>query len=274
VRLQPEEINMKKAFVSTVLLLLVLGGGAYYLYTNLDFYVKQQIEAAGTAAVGTAVTVESVEINVPAGTATVRGFRVANPEGYSASSMMSFEELHVALDLNNISRERVGVTAITARNPHILYEMQGNVSNLDIVRGNLAGQGRAPAPQNDESGAIQLEIASVDIEEIGATLSSNLLTGPVEVELGDIALRDLRGTPTQIADQIMQPLISQLSANAGRALLSARAGDLGDEVLERVDAGLEAAGEALRETGATIREGLGNIFSRDDDEEQQAPAQP
>lgn len=265
---------MKKTLVVTLLLFLALGGGVYYLYSNLDFYVKQQIESAGTAAVGTAVTVEAVAIDVPAGTATIRGFRVANPEGYSASSMMSFDELHVVLDLNNISRERIGILAITARNPHVLYEMQGNVSNLDIVRGKLAGQGTAaPAPENSAS-PIQLEIASVDIEDVGATLSSNLLTAPVAVDLGDVALRDLRGTPTQIADQIMQPLVSQLAASAGRALLSARAGDLKDDVLERVDAGLEAAGETLREAGANIREGFGNIFNRDDATEPQAPAQP
>lgn len=266
---------MKKAFIVTLLLLLVIGGVTWYFYSNLDFYVKQQIETAGTAAVGTAVTVDDVAIDVPAGTATVHGFRVANPAGFSESSMMSFDELHVALDLNNISRQRIGILAITARNPRVLYEMQGNTSNLDIVRGNLAGRGTAaPAPENSAT-PIQLDIASVDIEDIDATLSSNLLTAPLTVDLGDVALRDLSGTPAEIADQIMQPLITQLAATAGRALLSARADDFKDEVLDQVDAGLEAAEQTLKEVGDDIREGLGNIFNRRNDaEEQQAPAQP
>jgi hypothetical protein len=265
---------MKKFLVVTVLLLLVFGGGAYYVYSNLDYYVKQQIETAGTAALGTAVTVEGVAINVPAGTATIRGFSIANPPGYSAGSMMTFDELYVALDLNNISRERIGISTITARSPHLLYELQGKVSNLDIVRGNLAGPGPAAPVSESDTSDIQLDIASIDIEAIGATLSSNLLTAPVEVPLGDVALRNLSGTPTQIAEQIMEPLIAQLSANAGRALLSARAGDLRDDVLERVDDSLDAAGAKVRETGESIRAGLGNLFNRDDAEEQPAPAQP
>ena len=254
---------MKKVLVGIVLLLLVLAGGLYYLYSNLEHLVKQQIEIAGTAAVGTAVTVDEVVIDLPSGSASIRGFRVANPEGYSAGSMMSFAELNVVLDLNNLSRDRIGIISIIALSPHVLYEMQGNASNMDVIRDNLAGENPAAETPANANSAIQLDITSINIQEIGATLSSTLLATPVEVGLGDIRLRNLSGTPEEIANQIMSPLIAQLSTNAALALLSMRAGDLRDDVLEQVDAGLEAAGE-------TLREGLGNLFGDDDDDDDEA----
>jgi hypothetical protein len=263
---------MKKILVAIMLLLVMLAGAGYYFYSNMEFLVKQQIETAGTAALGTAVTVDEVVIDLPTGAASIRGLRVANPEGFSAGSIMSFAELQVVLDINKLSRERIGIRSIIATSPHVLYELQGTASNLDVIRANVAAQ--APAAETPASPGIevQLDIARIDITEIGATLNSTALNGPVEVKLGDIALRDLSGTPKEIANQVMQPLLEQLSSNAARALLSARAGDLRDDVLDQVDASLEAAGETIRETSANIREGLSDLFNGDDDDNAPQPA--
>ncbi|MES2624757.1 MAG: hypothetical protein V4628_05735 [Pseudomonadota bacterium] len=258
---------MKKIFIVFTVLLLVVAGGLYYVYNNLERFVKQQIEIAGTEATGTAVTVDEVVIDLGTATASVRGFRVANPEGFSEDSMISFDELQVVLDFANLSRERVGITSIIARNPHVLYELQGTLSNLDVVRARLAGNEPTTETATNTDQAIHLDIGRIDIEQISATLSSPQLSAPVGVSLGDIRLRNLSGTPDEIANQVMEPLLTQLSSNAARVLLSARAGDLRDDVLQRVDESLEAAGETLRETGATIREGLGDLFKRDNDDE-------
>lgn len=266
---------MKKILGAIVLLLLVVAGGLYYLYSNMDRLAKQQIEISGTEAMGTAVTVDEVVIDLPTGSASIRGLRVANPEGYSAGSMLGFAELNLVLDITNLSRHRIGIQSIVARNPHVLYEMQGNVSNLDVIHSRLAGGNPSAETSVNSADDILLDITRINIQEIGATLSSPLLSAPVEVSLGDIILLDLSGTPDQIAQQIMGPVMAQLSNNAARALLSKRAGNLRDDVLEQVDASLEAAGETLRETGANIREGLGNLFDRDDAEETGTPvAQP
>src|SRR5688572_28003853 len=131
---------MKKILVGILLLLVMLGGGLYYLYNNLEYLVKQQIETAGTAAVGTAVTVDAVVIDLPTCTATIRGFSVASPEGFSAGIMKSFAELQIVQDLDNLSRERIDITSMTAHNPHVLYELQGTASNLDVIRARLSTQ--------------------------------------------------------------------------------------------------------------------------------------
>ncbi|MES2462754.1 MAG: hypothetical protein V4671_19405 [Armatimonadota bacterium] len=262
---------MRKIFGGTLLLLLVMAAGLFYLYSNLEYYVKQQIETAGSEATGTAVNVDEVVIDLSSGTASIRGFRVANPEGFSSANMMSFSELNVVLDLNNLSRDRIGIMSILTTDPHILYEMKGDISNLDVMREKLAEQSSTSPGPASQGSDIYLDIARVDIGGIGATLVSPLLAAPVEVSLGDIALRDLHGTPEEIANQVMQPVLAQLSGTAARALLSTRAGDLRDDVLDRVDAGLEAAGENIREAGSNIREGLKDLLNGDDNSDD-APA--
>ena len=107
-----------------------------------------------------------------------------------------------------------------------------------------------------------ISIGSIEIEDIEAAISASVLPKTVEASLGDIRLQNLRGTPDELADQIMKPVMSQLSRTAGNALLAATKEllgqdlqALGDQVKERTQEKLEAAKE-------NIREGLGNLLNQ------------
>ncbi len=79
------------------------------------------------------------------------------------------------------------------------------------------------------------------------------------LSLGDINLQDLQGTPDEIAQQIIAPLMGQLSANAASALLEATADMITDGiqgVTEELGEGLEDVGDALEDS----LEGLGDLF--------------
>lgn len=248
-----------------VVVILLVGGGLYYVYSNLDALVERGIETAGTSAAGTQVAVDSVDLDLLAGSAIIRGFTLANPEGYSDAAMLSFDELAVVIDISSMSRSggTIPITSITSRNPHLLYETHDGVSNLDTIRERLASDSAEPAPESTGPEP-QIEIGSIVIEGIGATVSSDLLPSPAEVELGDVRLQNLSGTPAEIAQQVLRPLLTQLAANAGRIALTLIPEDLraaGTAVRDAAEARVEQAGDA-------VREGLGNLLRRGDDAEE------
>ena len=243
---------MKKVLIALGVIVVLIGGGLWYVVANIDMLVKNLIETAGTDAVGSEVRVEEVRLDLRQGQATILGFTVANPQGFSDADMLRFDELSVALDLGSFDQDMLRINSIVARNPFVLYEMVGRSSNLEAVSARFASDEPAPEPAGE---AQPIAIGSIDIEGIRSTLASDMLTQDVQVTLGDIHLRDLEGTPTEIATQVMRPLVNQLSNRASEALLGALA-EYGRE-------DIDAAVEDLRgEAEQRLEDEVGNFLRR------------
>jgi FtsZ-binding cell division protein ZapB len=264
---------MKKVILGVLVLGVVLiGGGIFYVINNLDALVKQVIETAGTYAVGSPVTVGGVSIDLRGGSATITDFAVANPRGFSNESLMSFDELSVALDLANISSELIAITSIVARNPRVHYETVECGSNLQAVPDRFSSEEPAEDTATAESN-VKLQIGSVLIEDIEASMTTHLLQRSFESSLGDIRLQNLSGTPDEIAQAIMKPVISQLSRTAANALLSmttdllkedlqAVGQQVVDQAQDKLDDAKESVNNQLEEAQDNVRESLGNLLNR------------
>ncbi|MDO8907410.1 MAG: hypothetical protein Q7W55_02800 [Pseudohongiella sp.] len=179
---------MKRLLYIVLAVLVVVVGGMIYLLNNLDGLVKRAIEVAGTNALATDVRVSSVNIDLANGSATLSGFSIANPPGFSNADMVRFDELYLAFDLSSLNTDVIRINSIRTVNPYVLYEMQGTRSNLDVVRERFPAQ---PAPTQSADGAAQPVIAinEVNITGIQGSLQSDLLPNPVSVNLGDGTLR-------------------------------------------------------------------------------------
>ncbi len=265
---------MKKVLIGLVVFIVVLAGGVLLVFSNLNGFVKTAIETAGTNSVGSQVQVESVEINLSDGTASIFGFSIANPQGFSNATMVSFEELSVSIDVESITSDVIRINSIIARNPFVLYESADGSSNVDTVSARFEGDDSTQEVDDSAEGPV-IAIESILIESIQASLVADLLPNTLDVNLGDIALMNLMGTPDEIAEQIMGPVTTQLSSAAASVVVQAVAdlltdgiGALGDQ-LGNVGGELEEVGSELLDSvgDATegLREGLGNLFGGDDD---------
>lgn len=244
-----------KVLIGIGILAVGVAGAVIYLGRNLNGIVENVIERQGSAAVGSAVTVDFVEINLGEGSATVGGFRVDNPPGFSDQEMLRFDELVVTLDLRSLRTDLPRITSITAINPFVHYEIRGGTSNLDTVMQRFAAE--EPPPEAAGPGQ-RLAIDAISIEGIQARLEADRLPRPVMVPLGDIHLANLEGTPEEISEQVMRPLIAQLSRNAAGALIAATT-----ELLQE-DLSAEAK-QALRGLQGETRERLGEVEDRVND---------
>jgi hypothetical protein len=249
---------MKKLFIGLLVLALVLGAGLYYLVSNLDSIVKRGIESAGTDALGTDVRVDSVAIDLAAGSATLSGFSIANPEGFSNQDMVRFDELSVMLDLGSLRSDVIRITSIRSVNPYVLYELQGTQSNIDTVRARFPAQDAAPEPEPGPQPVIGVD--AVTIEGIQGSLQSNLLSAPINVNLGNVTLPAAQGTPPELARQIARPLLTQLARNAAAAFAAIPASQLRDsagQAVEQLQEQLDQAEEAARSAADELRNRLG-----------------
>jgi hypothetical protein len=255
-----EGATMKKVLLGTSLLLVLLAAAAvFYVYSNLDRLVQQAIETAGTEALGTQVSVAGVKLELTEGRASVSGFAIANPEGFSDNALFSVAEAAIALDLAKLSQQHIGIQSILARNPRVYFESRERESNIDALRAKLASGETAAAEETSAAGTpIQLSIARVDIEQIEAVLVTDLLQEPVQTQLEDIHLENLQGTPEEIAQQIVDPLLRQLGSQIASSLLKLSAQDLKESAADLGRSALEKAGAA----GESIKEGFNNLLER------------
>ncbi|MGA1741637.1 MAG: hypothetical protein ACO4AC_05660 [Pseudohongiellaceae bacterium] len=260
---------MKKVLIALGVVAVLIGGGLVLLLSNLDGLVKTAIETYGSEAVGSQVSVGSVELNLTEGSAAIYDFSVANPPGFSDQPMMSFSEVTVAIDLATIGEEVIGIKSIIARSPYVLYESANDTTNIDTVSARFAGDGKATdTSDNGEESEVELRIASILIENIQAQMEGDDIPD-LNINLGDISLQNLAGTPDEIAAQIMGPVTRQISANAASALLEATAAMItqglegATENLSNIGELGEGLSEGIDDVGNAVEEGLqglGNLF--------------
>lgn len=235
---------MKKLIIGVLVVLALVFGLGVYLVTHLDGIARRAIETAGSDALGTAVRVESVAIDLTGGTATLSGFTVANPPGFSRQDMMRFDELRVAIDIASLREDTIRITSISSVNPYLLYEMQGTRTNIDAVRERFPA---AEPPAESTSAPLRLAINEVRINGIQGALQADQLPRTVSVNIGDISLPAVEGTPDEIARQLARPLLNQLASNASAAMTRALAGAVEDELRDRAGAAADEVRNRLEE---------------------------
>lgn len=248
---------MKKVFIGLALVVVVIGGGVFFVLSNLDDLVKTAIETYGTDAVGSEVTVGSVEINLTEGSAAIYDFSVANPDGFSDQTMMSFAEVSVAIDTATIGDPLIVINNIVAREPYVLYESANDTTNVDAVSARFASDSDEEAINEEaaDESSLELMIVSILIEDIEAQMAGEGVPD-LTINLGDINLQNLQGSPKEIASQIMGPVTRQISANAAGALLEATA----TMITDGLEGAVEGIGDGIEGVGDALEEGLGNLF--------------
>lgn len=73
----------------------------------IDPLAKAAIEGLGSKITGTRVTFAQVDIRPLTGTGTLRGLRIANPDGFKTESAVRVGEIHIAVDSNSITGDLV-----------------------------------------------------------------------------------------------------------------------------------------------------------------------
>lgn len=225
--------------------LVMVVGGIVYLVGSLDAIVKREIEQQGSRLLGTSVTLKGVDIDLAAGRGTIRGLRIANPEGFSSADAIQLESIAIALELGSLGDQPLRVEQIQVGTVRARLEMnERGQTNLDALRNRaeeLAQSQPSASEISDPEEALRISIGEVEFAG-GEILNQGLHTGGEEltVPFAGLSLHKLGGARGQAPGEIGRQVFL---AFTGRVIkTAAQRGVL--EAIEK-NAGKQAA-EGLR----------------------------
>lgn len=242
---------MKKVILGTVAVLLIaVAGVGVYLMQNLDGIVKNVIEKVGAEVVNTEVRVQEVKLNLTEGKATLSGFTVANPPGFSPEPLFTLDSITVAIDTASLAGPVYVINEITVDGVHVLAEQKGTATNVQTLLDGMPSaqeEGDAAETTGGAEADIRLAINQIDFADGSMELRSD------QTETRSIELNNLQFTKMGTPENGLTP----------DELAREMAGQMVGQVLKAVKS---AISDLLRREGeATIRSKLGSLFSKDKD---------
>jgi len=268
---------MKKTiFAVIIILVVVIAGAVFYVFSNLDAIVKAAIEEFGSNAVKTSVQVEDVEIRLTEGAATISGLTVANPDGFSLPQAFSLGEILVDINLEKTHKELIAIDAVHIVAPQVFYEINaGRNGSLNILKDNLgmsAGASTgASAGSEPAAGAagdpVRLDIARFEFKD--ASLHARVVPlkdKTYDLKLPALVLTGLNGTPEQISRQVLDRLIDHAKKEIQKQGLDRELAEIKAKAQQRIDeekAKLEQqADERVEEEKQKAEDKLKNLLGR------------
>jgi len=226
----------RNLLAALALVVLLLAGGAYWLFGNLDAIVKRAIQHYGSQMTQARVHVDAVQLRGTDGIGIVRGLTVGNPAGFRSDHALKVGVIEVEVDVHTITDAVVVIKRIVIDSPDVIYEKGDTLTNFDAIQQNIA---RALASGSPSAGAApsspqrKLIVDELVIRHAHAqAIAPALLGKSVSATLPDVNLRHLGRaegglTPAQLGQVVARALSQRLVTSLGfdKALRS-----LGDRV--------------------------------------------
>jgi hypothetical protein len=226
----------------------LLAGAVAYLVWSLDARVARAIEEQGTRIVGTRVHVDSVDIELAAGKGTIRGVRVANPEGYSSDDAITLAAIELAIDARSLREQPFRVTEVHVGDSVVNFELRADGgSNIEYLTRQIS-RGSEEAPEEPASRGELQRFAIADFAFAGGEIfvARPGVEGRERVHLPDLELHDVGGkqgaSGGEVGKEIARAFTRRVVATTashqlGRAVekeLGEAAGDAAETILRNV----------------------------------------
>ena len=236
-----------------VVLLLLVAGGTWFLYRNLDGLVAGIIEREGSEATQTEVEVGSVSIDLQAGSAGIARLAVANPDGFSEQPAIALQDFAIELDPLAVTSDPLVIERVHVDGAMLLVEQDGTRNNLKTI---LASVQRLASGDEAQAEGRKLIIERFELTDARATLVVPQLDEEREVRMPEVVLTDIGratngATAAAVAKQLLTPII-------GMALESAAEAGVTDALKDR-----------LGETERNLTEGLLERLQEDEADPEQ-----
>ncbi|HET6629027.1 MAG TPA: hypothetical protein VFG91_04570 [Woeseiaceae bacterium] len=222
-----------------IVLVLLVAGGAWFLYRNLDSLVAGIIEREGTHATQTDVEVGKVTIDLQDGTAGITSLAVANPEGFSEQPAIALEDFAIELDPLAVASDPLVIERIRVDGAHLLVEQEGARNNLETILESV--QRLATGAAEPQAEGRRLVIERFELTNARATLLAPQLGEQREVRMPEIVLTDIGratngATAAAVAKQLLTPIIGMALESAAETgvtdALKKRLGETEKEIAE------------------------------------------
>ncbi|MBU8922613.1 MAG: AsmA family protein [Bacteroidales bacterium] len=237
---------MKKALIIISIIIVLIVVGVFMLLSNLNSLVAKAIEKNGTEATQTRVTVSGVELKLRDGRGSIKGLKVASPDGFKASDAFSLQDITVGIDVESLRSEPIVITEILIQAPVVNAEILKNgESNIEELRKRVqAFSGNSSSGPVDDSGQAAGQAKRIRIDQfIFEKGSINIDASELGLEKRTIDLPEIRlsniggaegATPDEITKIILGAVAEKVSAEiAGSELRGLIEDKLGGSIKEK-----------------------------------------
>jgi len=222
---------------------LLLGGGVYYLLTNLDAIIKAAIEKYGSEAVHTAVRVDNVHVDLKAGSGLIGGLTVANPPGYSIPHAFTLGKIKTGIDLDSLRAQPYVISEVTIDAPQVYAELNADRKlSLNELRNNLGADTAKPGTSKSAAQGDAPRLIIRRLSLTNATLNAKFVplnNKELKTKLPTIQMADLGGkngaTPQELTREIVRRLLDTAKEELKKTGPYAEVERMKAEAKEKVD---------------------------------------
>ena len=223
---------MKKILLGLVVVVLLgVGGGAWWLYSERDSLIADAIRTYGPQILGVSVKLGGVKTDVANQTAALHGLVIGNPAGFQTPQALSLGAVSMKLDVGSLTKDVILIKEISVVKPDITYEHKSGGSNLDVIQRNAekfvaektAALGMAKDDKTKDKGpGKKLIIENFYIKDATANVSAEMLKGKtMSVPVADLHLTDIgKKTNGATAGEATRQIISAITASVTKAASS------------------------------------------------------
>jgi hypothetical protein len=152
---------MKRAvLIGSLVVVVLVGFGIYYLASNINDLVAAAIEKHGSEATETTVSVSGVDIQIREGRGTIAGLRVESPEGFDTSVAFQLDDITLDMDVASVREDPIVIEELRVKAPVIHAEMKKTgSSNVNELRKRVqAHADRSSGGASDDGGGTEKKI--------------------------------------------------------------------------------------------------------------------
>ena len=255
----------KVLLLFTLIVIIGIGIGTWYILTNLDSIVKAAIEKYGSQATQTAVRVNSVKLDLTGdmiGSGAINGLTVGNPKGFATKQAISLGEVSTKIDLKSLTESPYIIEDITVRAPKVFVEINADKkTNLNEIKKNLtqgATAAKAEEPKPMEKQPPRLILRRVLFAD--GTIDAKIvpLNKDYQLKLPTLDMKNLGGkkggTPQELAREILDRVIDAAKAEIKKKGIDAEIEKLKAKAEQKIEEEKAKAKQKVEEEKAAAKQ--------------------
>lgn len=230
---------LKLLIALLVVVVMVIVGAFFYI----DTLAKKGIEQGGEMALGVPTHLDTINISLLGGKASLAGLQIANPPGFKAQTFLELGKGNVAISLGSLLGDTIRIPEVKLSQIRLNLEQDGKKNNIDPIlartksmSGEKGGKSSPQASQGSAEGGKKfiIEYFSLDDVQVNARLEFLGQSSSVNLVLPKIELHNLgakeQGLPmSELVQKVVHAILSVAQKSSGElspALAKLLAGEL------------------------------------------------
>jgi uncharacterized protein involved in outer membrane biogenesis len=233
----------KKILIGLGTLVVLIGIVVAVVLGHLGRLIERGVETAGPQITGTDVSLGSARVSIFSGEGSLHRLHIGNPAGFSTDRAFDLGEIAIAIDPKSVASKVIHVRSVVVEAPQLVAEFDATGhSNLDKIMEHVRGAaGGGGSKGSGDSGGSQTKLIIDEFRFEGAEVRALAPAFKVDktLKLQPVILKNLGAkqggaAASDIANQVMRPIVDEAVRAATQEYLNAQRDKLGDKAKEKL----------------------------------------